>query len=446
VQGLRNRYHKAAKAGVVMSDFFSRLFLSSCAFVWRVSISLLLISLCFSCRNSRTLVKLMKQDTATRQVMKNKDEYRLQVIYTKIDRDTSQVPHFTYYKFNVDDKLYFWPASTVKLLSSALALQEFHEPELKDLNFMSPMKVMANGPCQTDEFTDSTAANLKPSIAQYIRRMLLVSDNDAYNRVYDFIGQDRYMKETSERGYARTRVIQRFDASCTPEYNRKHNQFCFPGNDSTCLVLHEAKTSAVNINPVENTEVGRAWWKGDSFIVRPKDFRYNNNFPLADINQVLISLILPEGIDPKQRFNLTDTDYLFLRKYLCMYPYESRYPKYDTSYFPLIKKYLYYGSPKNGMPDSNIRIFNIVGQAYGFMTDAAYIVDFKNNIEFFVTATLYANKDGVLNDNKYEYDAVSFPFMKALGQELHRYELKRRRKVVPDLSRFRPEYLFRAVD
>ncbi|MDP9231009.1 MAG: glycoside hydrolase family 9 protein, partial [Bacteroidota bacterium] len=35
----------------------------------------------------------------------------------------------------------------------------------------------------------STAANGFPSIAQYIKKIFLVSDNDAYNRLYEFLGQ-----------------------------------------------------------------------------------------------------------------------------------------------------------------------------------------------------------------------------------------------------------------
>jgi hypothetical protein len=413
----------------------------------RYIIFLVLLIAFSACRNSRTLVGLMKKVPATKQVMRNKDEFRLQVIYTQIDRDKNQVPHFTYYRFNVNDELYFWPASTVKLVSSALALQEFHTPEMAAVNYRSALKAIANGPCQTDEFIDSSAENFKPCIAQYIRRMLLVSDNDAYNRVFDFVGQDRYQEEMRSRGYEKARVIQRFNAACTPEFNRLHNKFYLYTDDTMRQVLHEAKTSAVYTNPVQDVSVGKGYWNSfDSLVREPKQFRYNNNFPLEDLNQVLISLMLPEGVDPKKRFNLTDTDYFFLRKYLCMYPYESRYPKYDTSYFPLIKKYLMYGGNKSMAPDSDIRIFNIVGQAYGFMTDAAYIVDFRNNTEFFLTATLYANKDGVLNDNRYEYSTVSFPFMFYLGNEVYHHELKRKRKVTPDLKKFHPGYLFHAVD
>jgi hypothetical protein len=90
--------------------------------------------------------------------------------------------------------------------------------------------------------------------------------------------------------------------------------------------------------------------------------------------------------------------------------------------------------------DPSIRIFNKVGDAYGFLTDAAYIVDFKNNIEFMLSANIYCNTDGIFNDDNYDYDTVGFPFMKNLGKVIYDHELKRQRKTKPDLSSFKINY------
>ena len=58
--------------------------------------------------------------------------------------------------------------------------------------------------------------------------------------------------------------------------------------------------------------------------------------------------------------------------------------------------------------DPDIRIYNKVGDAYGTLTDTAYIVDAKAEIEFLLTATVFVNKNGVFNDDVYEYDALGF--------------------------------------
>jgi hypothetical protein len=122
-------------------------------------------------------------------------------------------------------------------------------------------------------------------------------------------------------------------------------------------------------------------------------------------------------------------------------PTETSYPPYnkDTTYYTdAYCKFFMFGG-KGTIPD-NIRIFNKVGDAYGYLLDNAYIVDFENNIEFMVTAYILCNKDEVFNDGIYDYDRVGFPFFKNLGRLLYQYELQRPRKVKPNLSAFKVQY------
>jgi hypothetical protein len=63
-----------------------------------------------------------------------------------------------------------------------------------------------------------------------------------------------------------------------------------------------------------------------------------------------------------------------------------------------------------------IRIYNKVGDAYGTITDVAYIKDKKNQIEFFLTATILVNENKIFNDDIYESDQIGIPFLAALGR------------------------------
>ena len=122
------------------------------------------------------------------------------------------------------------------------------------------------------------------------------------------------------------------------------------------------------------------------------------------------------------------------------YPTESDYPRYDENEFwPTYAKMLYYGREKNATPDPNIRIFNKYGDSYGYIIDNSYFVDFKNGIEYLLTAVIQSNEDGIYNDNKYEYDTVCFPFMKNLGRTIYELETSRK-KPKPDLSKFKMNY------
>jgi len=49
---------------------------------------------------------------------------------------------------------------------------------------------------------------------------------------------------------------------------------------------------------------------------------------------------------------------------------------------------------------------------------------------------LYVNQNETLNDNTYEYNEISIPFLAALGNAVYRFELKRVKDVLPDLTRF----------
>ena len=63
-----------------------------------------------------------------------------------------------------------------------------------------------------------------------------------------------------------------------------------------------------------------------------------------------------------------------------------------------------------------------------------------------LTATVYVNSDGILNDDKYDEDAVGHPFLYQLGQTIYQYELGRKRQYSPNLSRFRINYEKRTID
>ena len=81
-------------------------------------------------------------------------------------------------------------------------------------------------------------------------------------------------------------------------------------------------------------------------------------------------------------------------------------------------------------------IYTKVGMAYGFLIDNAYIIDTDNNIEFFLTASVYSNNNETLNDDRYEYDEITLPFMAELGTQIYKYELSRKKSIAPDFSRF----------
>jgi hypothetical protein len=389
---------------------------------------------------------LAKQpDSLLRAVLNQPDSFRYQIIYTRIDRDKQNKPTFTHYYYNVDRNRYFNPASVVKMPLAFLALEALHHPAIRGVNKYTSMQFDSGWHRQTRLYKDSTAENGLPSIAQFIRKAFLISDNDAYNRMYEYIGQQSINRRLHALGYPDIRITRRFMRMNADE-NRHTNPIRFINNNGAVIHTQPMRYNTDSFDFSHINKMGRAYLDAnDSLINTPIDFTTANNFPLEDMQQILQSVLFPGSSQDKQSFNLTKDDYAFLYRFLSQYPSETNYPKYDTSeYYDSYVKF-FFRNPTHQMP-AGVRVFNKVGWAYGCLTDVSYIVDFNNKVEFMLSATIYVNKDGVLNDNKYEYETVGWPFLYQLGQAMYKYDLQRERKYAPDLSKFKMEYEKRVED
>ena len=151
---------------------------------------------------------------------------------------------------------------------------------------------------------------------------------------------------------------------------------------------------------------------------------------------MLRAVIFPEAVPEQNRFNLTEEDYQFLWHYMGIFPRECDWPTYDSTYYDGYVKFFLFGDGHQKQ-DGHVRVFNKVGEAYGTLTDVAYVVDFENNVEFMLSATILCNADGIFNDDRYQYDQVGFPFLAKLGRAVLQHEIKRVRKVKPDLRRYK---------
>jgi hypothetical protein len=370
--------------------------------------------------------------------MDEKDTFRLQIIYTQINRDKKNNPSFTNFYFNVDPQLYFNPASTVKLPLAFLSLEKLNSLDKKNVDKYTAMQFDSSYTGQVTSYHDSTAQTNLPSIAHYIKKAFLVSDNDAYNRMYQFIGQQTINRSLQQKGYNHTRINRQF-MGFSEEQNRHTNQIRFVDKKGNVIFTQPAAYNKDPFNYERVIKVGKGHLnRNDSLIHEPIDFTRANIVGLEDLQQMLQSVLFPLSVPAHQRFNLTKDDYQFLYQYLSQHPSETNYPKYDTAeYYDSYVKFYFRG--KHKLPP-DVRVFNKVGWAYGFLIDVSYVVDFKNKVEFMLTSTLYVNKDGILNDNKYEYKETGWPFLYQLGQTVYEYELKRKRPFIPDLKQFRVAY------
>lgn len=381
------------------------------------------------------LEKLIRKDASPLlvNVLNHPEEYRYQLIYTKIDRDQSNRPKFTHYYLNVDRNRYFNPASMVKMPVAFAALEKLNKLKLP-VDKHTTMLTDSSHNKQISVLKDETSENGLPSIDHYIKRIFLISDNDAYNRLYEFTGQKYLTESLRSKGYEDVRILRRFYTDMTIEENRHTNQVRFV-NGEKLIYTQPPAYSDVAFDFSNKILLGKGYMNKDEKLVNePMDFTTHNRAPLEDLQQMLQSVIFPQSVPEYKRFLLTDDDYRSLYRYMSQLPSESAFPKYDsTEFFDSYTKFFFFKDGKQKLPEY-IRSFNKTGWSYGFLTDVCYIVDFKNNVEFMLSGNIYVNKDGILNDNKYEYEETGFPFFRETGEIIYRYELGRSRKYKPVLN------------
>ncbi len=379
-----------------------------------------------------------KNSSAFDAVLAKRKELNIQVIYTSIDRGKNGFARLKSHYFNQANTGYFYPASSVKLPIAILALQRLNELKSSNIDKFSSIITKAAYSGQTAVYNDPSAADGRPTIAQYIKQIFLVSDNNAYNRLYEFLGQEYINTELHKRGYREAQILHRLNIILSPDENRHTNPVSF--YDSTGKLLYN-QPMLFNRKQYEkrNDFLGNAWYSNNQLQNQPMDFSTKNRISLQSLHNILLSVVMPESVAASQRFNITEEDRTFLLKYMSAFPSESAFPSYDSSYSDAYVKFLLYGAEKGSLP-KNIRLFNKVGNAYGQLVDVAYIVDFDKKIEFFLSASIYCNTDGVLNDDKYDYYNLGFPFLKNLGRAFYDHELKRKKEQEPDLSPFIFEY------
>jgi hypothetical protein len=134
-------------------------------------------------------------------------------------------------------------------------------------------------------------------------------------------------------------------------------------------------------------------------------------------------VLYPESLPKERRFNLSEEDLAFLRTCLSALPREGGPPAFDPAAYPdTYCKFLYFGAdPKETIPPY-LKVYNKVGDAYGHLLDVACFEDRLHGVEFLLSAVVYVNSDGVLNDDRYDYDSLGLPLLAEIGRRVYAYE------------------------
>ena len=385
--------------------------------------------------NDSLLVALMKQNPNNyASLLADPGQYRIQILYTQINRDKNNIPHFKEYSYRLNPNEYFYPASTVKFPLSVLALEKLNDLKIAGLNKATTAIYDSVTARQETIYNNPYAIDGRQTIEQAIKEVLVVSDNNAANRLYEFLGQEYIHSQLSNKGYPEVYIRNRLELGRTPVENRQTQSVQFYDANNKLIYTQPAQNNTSKL-PYYNVLIGNGYLNGqDSLINAPLNFSEKNRISLSDLHHIMQSVIFPDQIPKNQRFNLSNEDRNFLLQWMHTTPTESSYPTYDSSeYYPAYAKFIMLGSEKGPIP-SNIKIFSKAGDAYGFLLDNTYIIDTDAKVEFMLSAVIYVNADGILNDNIYDYRTIGLPFMKNLGNTIYNYELSRKRVFRPNFD------------
>ncbi|MFM8807174.1 MAG: hypothetical protein ACKOD1_07420, partial [Sphingomonadales bacterium] len=189
------------------------------------------------------------------------------------------------------------------------------------------------------------------------------------------------------------------------------------------LLYQQGGVFAKHQPPAKTIKMGRGYLSSGKLVNEPFDFSFKNRLPLPDLHHMIRQIMFPASVPSNRRFNLHEEDLLFLRDYMSRVPSKSDYPFYDPAEIgDNYVKFLYYGSSAE-KPDPLLRIYNKVGNAYGFLIDAACFEELRTKRKFLVSAVIYCNSDQVFNDDRYDYETVGYPFLRSLGRLLYQQAL-----------------------
>ena len=362
---------------------------------------LLLLLLVLSCSEDSQIdplkAALVSDALPIKRVMDSADRYEIQVKLTTVSRERDSI-RLKDFQFQLNDSMYFYPASTVKLPVSILALESLQHDDRLDLD--------------TPFFVEGDSAFT--TFREDIRDIFAVSGNDTYNRLFEYLGKDAINQRLAQNNLGPIRISHRLSTADAFELTTRS------------LIVQTSDSTLWSSSPIINSPIvpfdmlrirkGIGYRNGEEIVMEPMDFSERNYLPISSLHEIMKRLFFPELFSESERFDLDESHLGFLKESMALFPRDVNYT--DEEYYDSYGKFFIYGDSKDPIPD-HMTIYNKVGYAYGYLTDSAYIVDSKNELDFIISATIHVNHNQIFNDDQYEYDEVGIPFLAELGRQIH---------------------------
>lgn len=337
--------------------------------------------------------------------------HRVQVLVTRIGADGRVTEH----RFRVDEELVY-PASAIKTFVAVAALRELQrlQADTPGLSLETPLFFCRQGEDKCGLTSDPTNTDGgRITLGHEIRKMQLVSNNVAFNRLYDFVGHAQLNTSFAALGMHSVRIRARFQGGA------EGGRVSPPFNIGTVRVPERVSKVPLSPAPAHHTDVGESFYDDDGKLQeRPADFRFKNYASLRDLQRLMIGLVRPNLVGAPD-LGLTEDHRWFLIRAMEEDPRESNNPEYAGARYDIERYKTLLAGARRAVGADALRCVSKSGRAYGFEVDNAYLEHRPSGAAMFVSVAVYANPNRVINDNGYAYH-LTRAFVSSLGEELAR--------------------------
>lgn len=336
-------------------------------------------------------------------VLADREKYRFQASYGAVV-DKAGVPTLERHGYFADAE-YFFPASSMKVplaLASYETLPALRSAKHPSLDRDATLEIHP---------VSGSEAPYATSLSRETWRALIVSDNASANRLLAFVGHREAHECLWGLGLATARVRTGFATGREIDPATVSPRIDVVPKDGPKDTLPPRK-SVLSLPPTRASrlDVGSAVVVDGKKVPGPMSFAEKNAMSLRDLQDSLVRIVRPELLPtkaPKSQATREDLDYL--RKTLSTPPSRSGLPGYDRNVVADYQLNPFLRGLERVRSRDRLEIYVKVGQAYGFLTTNAYVVEKATGKSFFLAATVYANPNDVLNDDLYAYDPIAFP-------------------------------------
>jgi len=304
----------------------------------------------------------------------------------------------------------------VKLCAAVAALEKVEE-----------LGATAFTPARFYGTVEAAPAEPPTTIGFEVKKALIGSDNDAYNRLYSLVGQKELADRLARLALPSARVTHRLgflqpnfdDGRLTPRVDLTL------GDGKTVTVPRRSTAAAFEDRPLPGLTVGTGYLENGRLVPQPMAFAARNRIGLRDLQDLLMAVARPDLVRKEVRPRLGEASRELLVSALSTLPRESKAPFYDPTQYPDVLHKPVLAGATRVLPRERLEVLSKGGRAYGFTVDSAYVKDKTTGRSFFLAVSIYTNSSEILNDDLYEYGTAT-GFLTSLAEALARHVFERK--------------------